>query len=72
MIYEGDEGETLQVTYKELLEQVNRTANIYKSLGLQKGDCVAIYMPMIVEAVYAMLACARLGLIHSLYSVTAV
>ena len=53
------------ITYEELLKQVCQLANALKELGIQKGDRVAIYMPMIPEAVVAMLACARIGAIHS-------
>lgn len=53
------------VTYRELHEQVCRFSNVLKDLGVKKGDRVTIYMPMILEAVYAMLACARMGAIHS-------
>lgn len=47
------------------MREVSKVANLYRQIGLQKGDKVAIYMPNIPEAVYAMLACARLGLVHS-------
>jgi len=53
------------ISYKELSEEVNRLANVLKSLHVKKGDRVCIYLPMIPEAVYAMLACARIGAIHS-------
>lgn len=53
------------ITYQELYNEVNRFANVLKKNGVKKGDCVTIYMPMIPEAVYAMLACARIGAIHS-------
>ncbi len=53
------------ITYKELAEEVNRLANVLKSFHVKKGDRVCIYLPMIPEAVYAMLACARIGAIHS-------
>ena len=52
-------------TYQELYQEVNRMAAIYKANGIQKGDRVLIYMPMIAEACFAMLACARIGAIHS-------
>ncbi|KAG9306981.1 hypothetical protein G9A89_000895 [Geosiphon pyriformis] len=66
IIYEGDEpGISRQITYGELLRDVSRIANVLKSYGLRKGDTVAIYLPMVPEAVVAFLACARLGLIHS-------
>ncbi len=58
-------GKKAKFTYSELLEQVARFAGVLKSLGIEKGDRVVIYMPMIPEAVIAMLACARLGAIHS-------
>lgn len=64
--WQGDEeAEKKSITYKELHENVCKLANYMKSLGLQKGDRVAIYLPMILEAVYSMLACARLGLVHT-------
>lgn len=53
------------LTYKELLEKVNQCANFYKSKGVKKGDVVSIYMPLISETAIAMLACARIGAIHS-------
>ncbi len=53
------------ITYKQLQHEVSKLANAYKELGVQKGDRVIIYMPMILEATYAMLACARIGAIHS-------
>ncbi|WP_323037489.1 acetate--CoA ligase [Pararhodobacter sp.] len=54
------------ITYKELHTQVSKMANVYKKLGVGKGDRVVLYMPMIPEAAYAMLACARIGAIHSI------
>ncbi len=54
-----------KITYQELHDQVNRTANVLKKLGVKKGDRVTIYMPMIIESTVAMLACARIGAIHS-------
>jgi len=66
IIWEGNNPEEdKKVTYKELLQEVCRMANVLKRYGVRKGDCVAIYMPMIPEAAYAMLACARLGAPHS-------
>jgi acetyl-CoA synthetase len=66
ILFEGDEpGDVRKITYKELHEQVCRLANVLKGLGIQKGDRIAIYMPMIPEAAYAMLACARIGAVHS-------
>jgi acetyl-CoA synthetase len=63
--FEADGGETSLVTYKDLLARVSRLANGLKSLGIKKGDCVVIYMPMSVEGVAAMQACARIGATHS-------
>lgn len=66
ILWEGDEVDVQkQVTYQELYEQVTRFANGLKKLGVGKGDRVAIYLPMVPEAAYAMLACARLGAVHS-------
>jgi len=63
--WEGENpDETKKVTYGELYNDVNRLALWLKSVGVQKGDCVVIYMPMVVEQVVAMLACARIGAIH--------
>jgi acetyl-CoA synthetase len=63
--WEGEPGDTRTITYRDLQREVCRAANALQSLGLQTGDRVAIYLPMIPEAVFAMLACARLGLPHS-------
>ncbi len=66
IIWEGDNpDESRHITYKELHEEVSKLANVYKNLGVKKGDRICIYMPMIPEAAYAMLACARIGAIHS-------
>jgi acetyl-CoA synthetase len=66
IIWEGDDpAESKQITYRELHAEVNRMANIMRNRGVARGDRVTIYMPMIPEAAYAMLACARLGAIHS-------
>jgi len=65
IIFEGDNGEKKIITYLELYKEVNRFSNLLKSLGVKKGDRVVIYMPMIPEAAFAMLACARIGAIHS-------
>tara|TARA_Y100001970_G_scaffold143843_1_gene176740 strand:- start:272 stop:2209 length:1938 start_codon:yes stop_codon:yes gene_type:complete len=66
IIWEGDDPkDSLKITYKELHESVCRFANALKKRGINKGDRVCIYMPMIPEAAYAMLACARIGAIHS-------
>ena len=63
--WEGEPGDTRTITYSDLLDQVQRCANVLKSLGVQRGDRVNIYLPMIPEAVVAMLACARIGAPHS-------
>ncbi|MFI8997558.1 acetate--CoA ligase [Streptomyces sp. NPDC053542] len=63
--WEGEPGDTRTITYADLQREVSRTANALLSLGLTTGDRVAIQLPMIPEAVFAMLACARLGLPHS-------
>jgi acetyl-CoA synthetase len=66
IIWEGDDpNESRHITYAELHENVCRLANVMKSHGVKKGDRVTIYLPMIPEAAYAMLACARIGAIHS-------
>ncbi|WP_420639297.1 acetate--CoA ligase [Candidatus Poriferisocius sp.] len=63
--WEGEPGDTRTLTYAELLHEVARFANVLKGLGLQAGDRVAIYMPMIPELPVAMLACTRIGVAHS-------
>ncbi|NIM00092.1 MAG: acetate--CoA ligase [Acidobacteria bacterium] len=65
LIWEGEPGEEVRWTYAELAKQVNKFGSALRTLGLGKGDRVAIYMPMVPEAVVAMLACARIGAIHS-------
>jgi len=66
IIWEGDDpNESKKITYKELHKKVSKFANMMKHFGVQKGDRVTIYMPMIPEAAYAMLACSRIGAIHS-------
>jgi acetyl-CoA synthetase len=66
IIWEGDDPSVSRhITYQELHEQVCRFANVLKKRGVRKGDRVTIYLPMIPEAAYAMLACARIGAIHS-------
>ncbi|KAI8838743.1 acyl-activating enzyme [Chytriomyces cf. hyalinus JEL632] len=66
MIFEADEpGNHEKITYGTLLREVCRFANVLKKHGVRKGDTVAIYMPMVPEAAYAMLACARIGAVHS-------
>uniref|UniRef100_A0A8C1VSV8 Acetyl-coenzyme A synthetase n=1 Tax=Cyprinus carpio TaxID=7962 RepID=A0A8C1VSV8_CYPCA len=65
--WEGNEpGDEKTVTYRELLQQVCKFANVLKSQGVKKGDRVSIYMPMVVELVVAMLGCARIGAVHSI------
>ncbi len=67
IIWEGDDpNDDAHITYKELHEKVSRLANAMKDLGAKKGDRITIYMPMIPEAAYAMLACARIGAVHSI------
>ncbi len=67
IIFEGDRGDVQTITYLDLYKNVNRFANLLKEdFGVKKGDRVVIYMPMIPEAAYAMLACARIGAIHSI------
>ncbi len=63
--FEGEPGDTQTITYSDLQDRVNKAANALTALNVGKGDRVAIYMPMIPEAVVAMLACARVGAIHS-------
>ncbi len=66
IIWEGDDpNESRKITYQQLYESVCRFANVLKSMGVRRGDRVTIYMPMIVESAFAMLACARIGAIHS-------
>src|SRR5271165_2434835 len=67
IIWEGDNpDDSKRITYRQLHEQVCRLANVLKSHGVAKGDTVTIYLPMIPEAAYAMLACARIGAVHSI------
>ena len=67
IIWEGDDpSRSKHITYAELAEQVGRFSNVLKSHGVKKGDRVTIYLPMIPEAAYTMLACARIGAIHSI------
>ncbi|MEG0141358.1 MAG: acetate--CoA ligase, partial [Comamonas sp.] len=65
IIFEADGGEVTKVTYKEMLARVSQFANALKARGVQKGDRVLIYMPMTIEGVVAMQACARIGATHS-------
>ncbi|AIY02654.1 acetyl-coenzyme A synthetase [Arthrobacter sp. PAMC 25486] len=63
--FEGEPGDTRTYTYAQLTEEVKKAANAFETLGLVKGDRVAVYLPMIPEAVITLLACARIGAIHS-------
>ena len=65
LIWEGEPGDSRMLTYQMLADEVARCANALKSLGVKDGDRVAIYMPLVPEAAIAMLACARIGAIHS-------
>ncbi len=65
LLWEGEPGDERRITYAELTEEVKRTANVLEQLGIGAGDRVAIYLPMIPEAIVAMLAVARIGAIHS-------
>ncbi len=64
-IWEGELGEVRKMTYREMYKEVNRLANALKSLGIKKGDRVGIYLPMIPELPIAMVACAKIGAVHS-------
>ncbi|MBR9910760.1 MAG: acetate--CoA ligase [Gammaproteobacteria bacterium] len=67
IIWEGDDpNEDQKITYQELYDEVCRLANVLKERGVKKGDRVCIYLPMIPQAAYAMLACARIGAVHSI------
>ena len=63
--WEGEPGDTRTITYQQLLDEVSQFANVLKGLGVQRGDRVNIYLPMVPEAAVAMLACARIGAAHS-------
>ena len=65
LIWEGDTGESQTLTYQELYYQVCKFANVLKKLGIKKGDRVTIYLPMVLELPIAILACARIGAVHS-------
>ena len=66
IIWESDDpSRDEKITYRQLHERVSRFANVLKAHGVKKGDRVTIYLPMIPEAAYAMLACARIGAVHS-------
>jgi len=64
-IFEGEPGDIRKLTYYDLFKEVNRLANVLKKLGVKKGDRVSIYLPMVPELPIAMLACAKIGAIHS-------
>ncbi len=67
ILFEGDRGDVQKITYNDLYKNVNKFANLLKEdFDVKKGDRIVIYMPMIPEAAYAMLACARIGAIHSI------
>ena len=65
LIWRGEEGRERIFTYQKLLSQVARFANGLKKIGVKKGDCVCIYMPLVPEQIIAMLACARIGAVHN-------
>jgi len=67
LIWEGDIGDSKTLTYQELYREVCKFANVLKKFGVKKGDRVCIYLPMILELPIAMLACARIGAVHSLF-----
>ncbi|MEM2948411.1 MAG: AMP-binding protein, partial [Candidatus Anstonellales archaeon] len=64
-IFEGEPGDVRRITYRELYREVNKLANALKKMGVKKGDRVSIYLPMIPELPIAMLACAKIGAVHS-------
>ena len=65
IIFEGEKGDSVILTYRELLAEVSKFCNVLQGLGVSRGDTVTIWMPMIPEAVVAMLACTRIGAVHS-------
>ena len=65
ILWEGENSESKILTYKELWIEVQKFANVLKSLGIQKGDRITIYLPMVPELPISMLACARIGVIHT-------
>ena len=65
IVWEGEPGDRRVLTYWDLAREVSRCANALKKLGIKRGDRVAIYLPMVPEAAIAMLACARIGAVHS-------
>jgi acetyl-CoA synthetase len=66
IIWEGEPGDRRTLTYFDLQREVSKCANVLKSLGTKKGDRVALYMPLVPELAIAMLACARIGAVHSM------
>lgn len=66
LIFEGEQGDNAEFTYSELLAEVCKFSNALQSLGVKKGDSVTIWMPMIPEAIIAMLSCTRIGAVHSI------
>jgi acetyl-CoA synthetase len=65
ILWEGERGETKSLTYNHLFQEVQKFSNALKALGIKKGDRIAIYMPMIPEAIVAVLSCARIGAVHT-------
>jgi len=65
IIWEGEDGTKRELTYQELLSEVSKLANALKSLGVKKGDRVTVYLPMVPELIMSLLACARIGVIHT-------
>lgn len=65
ILWEGEKGRQRAVTYEELYKEVNKFSNVLKNFGIRKGDKVAIYLPMVPEAIIAMLSCARIGAVHT-------
>ncbi len=65
IIWEGEPGEIRTITYQQLHTEVSKFANVLKKLGIEKGDRVALYMPLVPELAMAMLACARIGAVHT-------
>ena len=65
IVWEGEPGDRRTLTYFELFREVSQFANVLRSLGIKKGDRVAIYMPLVPELAVAMLACARIGAVHN-------
>lgn len=65
MVYSGNDGESVDFTYEQILEKVCEVSHVLQKLGLRKGDCATIYLPMSPEACFSALACARLGVVHN-------